>query len=114
MSFSSDVKKEMMSHPATARHCRIAELAGYIISLGRIEMTEGAMTLVFESEHEEYIKRTGFLLSALYEIKTDIISIDNMKSVTNRILVSDKDDLAKIFEYSRIKLRQDSDGSIHI
>ncbi|MBR6345297.1 MAG: DNA-binding protein WhiA [Lachnospiraceae bacterium] len=112
MSFSSDVKNEMMSKPVTARHCMIAEVTGYIVNMSRIGVTDDRMTLIFESEHEDYLERVSMLLSKLYEIKTSPSGIDDKKSC--RIVVSDEESIGKIFEYCRIKLRKDNDGMVHI
>ena len=101
-----------MSKPVTARHCMIAEVTGYIVNMSRIGVTDDRMTLIFESEHEDYLERVSMLLSKLYEIKTSPSGIDDKKSC--RIVVSDEESIGKIFEYCRIKLRKDNDGMVHI
>ena len=87
----------MMSKPVTARHCMIAEVTGYIVNMSRIGVTDDKLTLIFESEHDDYLERVKMLLSKLYEIKTDVSGIDDKKSC--RIVVSDEESIGRIFEY---------------
>ena len=49
MSFSSDVKKELLGQVPRSRHCQLAELAGIINMDGAIDKDTGC--LVLESKH---------------------------------------------------------------
>lgn len=76
MSFSGNVKDELLRHIDTARHCRIAELAAIITFNGAIVRTEfGGITLKVSSENESIIRKYFTLLEKTFTMENEV-SID--------------------------------------
>ena len=65
MSFSTDVKNELIQQMPNARHCRIAELAAIFMMAG--EMKDGRMYLA--SENETVIQRGAALFKKLFGVE---------------------------------------------
>lgn len=66
MSFSSDVKKELLRQVPRSRHCQIAELAGIINMDGALDKDTGC--LVLESENELVIQKYAVLMKKAFSI----------------------------------------------
>ena len=50
MSFSSDVKSELVRQNSKSRHCQLAELAGILELEGRLDEKTGVLTLSSDNE----------------------------------------------------------------
>ena len=66
MSFSSDVKKELLGQVPRSRHCQLAELAGIINMDGVIDKDTGC--LVLESENELVIHKYEVLMKKAFSV----------------------------------------------
>lgn len=66
MSFSSDVKKELLGQVPRSRHCQLAELAGIINMDGAIDKDTGC--LVLESENELVINKYEVLMKKAFSV----------------------------------------------
>ena len=66
MSFSSDVKKELLGQMPRSRHCQLAELAGIINMDGAIDKDTGC--LVLESENELVIHKYEVLMKKAFSV----------------------------------------------
>lgn len=66
MSFSSDVKKELLGQVPRSRHCQLAELAGIINMDGAIDKDTGC--LVLESENELVIHKYEVLMKKAFSV----------------------------------------------
>lgn len=66
MSFSSDVKKELLGQVPRSRHCQLAELAGIINMDGAIDKDTGC--LVLESENELVIHKYEILMKKAFSV----------------------------------------------
>lgn len=66
MSFSSDVKKELLGQVPRSRHCQLAELAGIINMDGAIDKDTGC--LVLESENELVIHKYEALMKKAFSV----------------------------------------------
>lgn len=66
MSFSSDVKKELLGQVPRSRHCQLAELAGIINMDGAIDKDTGC--LVIESENELVIHKYEVLMKKAFSV----------------------------------------------
>lgn len=77
MSFSGNVKEELVQKYSSARHCQLAELAGLFHFCGEIGQTaEGLIAIGFASE-KDGIARKGFtLLKKTFNIETELRSED--------------------------------------
>ena len=53
MSFSSDVKEELVGHVGTSRHCQLAEIAAIISAIGYVEVSsDGQKKLFLQTDNE--------------------------------------------------------------
>lgn len=68
MSFSSDVKRELLAVEEQARHCRLAELAAMLSGAGKIQKEGSRMHVMLITENEHVAKRFADLLAQAGEI----------------------------------------------
>ena len=79
MSFSYEVKEELVKHMGTARHCQLAELAAILHFCGQYGRdSEGHFTIGFQVENATVVKKCFTLLKKTYSIDTDV-TIDEEK-----------------------------------
>lgn len=83
MSFSSDVKKELLGQVPRSRHCQLAELAGIINMDGAIDKDTGC--LVLESENELVIHKYEILMKKAFSVDA---GSPLTKSDTKRIMLA--------------------------
>jgi len=70
MSFSGEVKEELVKHISPARHCQLAELAAIVSFCGQFGRDEeGKYTIGFQTENEALVKKGFTLLKKLYNIE---------------------------------------------
>lgn len=73
MSFSGDVKQELVKNISSARHCQLAEFAAIMNFCGQFGRDkEGSYTIGFQTENEAIIKKSFTLLKKLYNIEPDV------------------------------------------
>jgi len=87
MSFSSEVKEELIKHVSTARHCQIAELAAIMHLCGQYGRdAEGNYTIGFQTENNSVITKGFTLLKKTYNIDADgLISEEQMRDFLAKI-----------------------------
>ncbi len=87
MSFSSDVKEELLKQISTARHCQIAELAAIMHLCGQYGRDEeGNYTIGFQTENASVVTKGFTLLKKTFNIETDgLISEEQMKDFLAKI-----------------------------
>ena len=73
MSFSSNVKDELLKVNDSARHCKIAMLAAFVNLCGYYD----GSVLTFFSEHRALLEKISMLVSELVGIRPDIRMLDN-------------------------------------
>jgi len=79
MSFSHEVKEELVKHMGNARHCQLAELAAILHFCGQYGRdAEGHFTIGFQVENATVVKKCFTLLKKTYSIDTDA-AIDEEK-----------------------------------
>ena len=72
MSFSSEVKEELVKKTDSARHCQIAEFAAFMGMSGNVSETDnGDLCLEFVTENELSVEKFSDLLMKIFSIKTD-------------------------------------------
>lgn len=71
MSFSGDLKEELIKNLDTARHCRIAELSAYLLFLSNRESCEADGELIIRSENHALMRKCFTLLKKTYNIGID-------------------------------------------
>ncbi len=69
MSFSGEVKEELVRHIGSARHCQLAEFSAIVSFCGQFGRdNEGKYTIGFQTENEALVKKGFTLLKKLYNI----------------------------------------------
>lgn len=93
MSFSADVKEELLRHQGSARHCQIAELAAMTALCGRIDVDEnGLFSLKILTENKIVIRKYFTLLEKAFNINDCIASYnDNLKKGNAYTIAIDND-----------------------
>ncbi len=92
MSFSTQVKEEMLKSMATARHCMLAEIAGYLNNIGFVEEEK----IFFSTEHENVSQRIEILLKKTYGIAVKPVAEENGSRVRFFINILNKTDVDNI------------------
>ena len=86
MSFSSEVKDELIKHVASARHCQLAELAAIFISMGYIGQSDsGELTLYIQAENTPAVRKCFTLLKKAFNIETNLLPEVSDKHENGRI-----------------------------
>lgn len=104
MSFSGDVKKELLNVMPSARHCRLAEISAYVRLLGRKEPspdTPGGQVLLFRTESGPTLKKLFTLLKKTFNINliSDSAVQSGSQSKKERTLtISDADNVRDIWK----------------
>lgn len=86
MSFSGEVKEELVKHIKEARHCQLAELSAILYHCGNIIFHEDQIFVSIQSENEELVHKCSQLLFHLFQIEILIeplflIEPENVKKV---------------------------------
>lgn len=87
MSFSSDVKEELIKHISPARHCQIAELAAIMHFCGQYGCdAEGNYTIGFQTENESVVTKGFTLLKKTFNIDASgLINEEQMLGFLSKI-----------------------------
>lgn len=89
MSFSSEVKEELVKKVDSARHCQIAEFAAFMGMSGSVsESGNGEVCLEFVTENELSVEKFKELLLKIFSIKPD--------ADTNELVVNGKETIIRI------------------
>ena len=62
MSFSSEVKKELLAVEAKSRHCQLAELSAMLSGSGEVSVQNGQVQVSFVTENQQAVARYTKLL----------------------------------------------------
>ena len=57
MSFSSEVKKELLAVEAKSRHCQLAELSAMLSGSGEVSVQNGQVQVSFVTENQQAVAR---------------------------------------------------------
>ncbi len=80
MSFSSEVKDELVKHVSESRHCQLAELSAIIHFCGVLNRDEdGRLVLGLKTENDCVIRKCFTLLKKAYNIETNIVPKNHMR-----------------------------------
>lgn len=113
MSFSGKCKEELLKQPMQARHCAIAELAGILLSSGRLEKEEEELKFVLQTDNEQTVERVKLLLeNVMNESSSEmVVPIQGRKSLY--YVMSDKrESLYRLF--GALKLEADGKNGMSI
>ncbi len=81
MSFSGDVKAELLKKESSARHCVIASLCAVINLCGEYRLNDKADYVVISSENDKVTYLASELIEKLFDYKVDITSLDNRAAI---------------------------------
>lgn len=74
MSFSAEVKEELLGHTAGTRHCQLAGIAAIITSIGYVGETEGGgKALYLLSDNTQVLRKLFTLFKKAFNIVTSIL-----------------------------------------
>lgn len=72
MSFSSEVKEELMKQTGRSRHCQLAELAAILGHLGRLESAGENSNITIFTEHAGLAKKCFTLVKRAFDITPEL------------------------------------------
>ena len=100
MSFSSEVKEELVKKTDSARHCQIAEFAAFMGMSGNVSVTDnGELCLEFVTENELSVEKFSDLLLRIFSIKMDADTNEMVKNGKETIIrITRQSDVAKILQ----------------
>ena len=101
MSFSGNVKEELAKNISPARHCRIAELAAFIIMCGSVvSRRSDDISLRIHTENFLVARKVFTLIEKTFNIKTDISVRRNIKkqTVSYAVIVRQHEDALRILQ----------------
>ena len=107
MSFSSELKEELSKiSNHNDESCKLAELAGYLITNCNVVKENGEFILKMTTENSSAIRRVYNAFKNLYDIEpiTNVTNKLMNKEMLFELVVSDKMDLQKIFQNAFINI----------
>lgn len=104
MSFSSEVKKELLSVSMKAEHCQRAELAAMLSGAGKIYRKDSCVHVCFITEQEQAAQRFVKLLSQAAGISAEITQAHHLQQKNKISYVIDlaEKDVKKLFQLTGI------------
>ncbi|MBU5459281.1 DNA-binding protein WhiA [Anaerostipes sp. MSJ-23] len=114
MSFSSNVKEELSRNETGARHCKIAELAGFIKFCGEVTQDGENYRVKIHTETVTVARRFYTLLKDLFKIqaKIDVSRNDFLKRSRNyTVSVDNRDDCVLLLKTVKL-MEQDEFGLV--
>lgn len=97
MSFSSDVKEELVKQLPGELHCRYAELAALLAFYAHVEY-EPQIRVLFPEDNSAALRKCFTLLSKTFNIRTDRLGKLQIKGKSFYKLTSEDFDVSKVFE----------------
>ena len=105
MSFSGEVKKELVGLVSPARHCQIAELAAILIFCATVRTTEDDdFQIVFRTEHIDVADKYLSLLKKIFRIRPELVRVEDTrrkKTDLYQIIVDDRETAVRILQAVR-------------
>lgn len=103
MSYSSDVKAELLQIIPKSVHCKIAELAGIISISGRIQTDDDKKVIAIRSENDEFEEKIIKLLRMIFSLREDNFIKSNETKHHRKILIDDDDFVKDLFLKLKLK-----------
>lgn len=97
MSFSLDVKEELVKLVPSEEHCRLAELAALFMFYAKVEY-EPVLKVSLSTENKAALRKCFTLLNKTFNISSDIFEKDSEKSKTFVELNNENSGIYKVFE----------------
>ncbi len=105
MSFSSEVKKELLAVEAKSRHCQLAELSAMLSGSGEVSVQNGQMQVSFVTENQQAVARYTKLLQQAGGITAE----PTQAGSTYRVDVREEGAVKKLL---RLLKQMDSNGTL--
>lgn len=105
MSFSSEVKKELLSVAVRDRHCQLAEIAAMISGCGRIFIEDGRMHVALITENSQVAQRYAGLVQQAGDITVSITRAHPMQQKIKMAYAADlaeEEAVRKLFQMLRM------------
>ncbi len=115
MSFSQDVKEELVMQIGDARHCRLAELAAILTYGGQLVEDKAHLLLRLQTESHVVARKYFTLLRKTFNINIEISVKRNKASKEGQIytlIIMNKDIILNIFQATKIDIDDVEDGRI--
>ncbi len=113
MSFSAEVKEELLGHTASSRHCQLAGMAAIITSIGYVGETEGGgKALYLLSDNAQVLRKLFTLLRKAFNIVTSILEDVPEVRVGGRIYSPILTDAMQVETVLMATKLMDKDGNI--
>ncbi|MDD3219756.1 MAG: DNA-binding protein WhiA [Lachnospiraceae bacterium] len=107
MSFSGEVKEELVKQIGAARHCQIAEIAAITSLCGHLKKRENqAVILEIHTENESVLRKYFTLLKKTFKIKTEIVEKQSPylhKKNIYMIQIEKQEDIQNIFQAAKLQ-----------
>ena len=112
MSFSSEVKWELLSAESRAAHCQLAELAGMLCGAGSMQKEGSFLYVVFVTEQEQAALRYNGLLRAagLTAEVTQVHHLQQKNKLSHVVKLTAQQDVRSLLLSLQI---MEQDGRIH-
>jgi DNA-binding protein WhiA len=115
MSFSQDVKEELVMQIGDARHCRLAELAAILTYGGQLVEDKAHLFLRIQTESYVVARKYFTLLRKTFNINIEISVRKNKASKEGQIytlIIMNKDIILNIFQATKLDIDDVEDGRI--
>lgn len=114
MSFSSDVKRELLAQYSTNRHCRLAELAAMLSGSGWISTDDGQIHIIFASENreaaEKYIRLSADAIGVTVETMQALL-VQHMNKASCLTVLAEAKTVQKLLSVLKIKDWKEDSGA---
>ena len=95
MSFSGEVKEELVKQLPTARHCQLAELAAILIYTGAVKEEGQSFCLDAQEESSFCLRKSCLLLQKTFEMS---VSAEKIENGTKHFQINDSDNIKKVLQ----------------
>jgi hypothetical protein len=113
MSFSAEVKEELLGHTAGTRHCQLAGIAAIITSIGYVGETEGGgKALYLLSDNAQVLRKLFTLFKKAFNIVTSILEDVPDVRIGGRIYSPVLTDTRQVEDVLMATKLMDKDGNI--
>lgn len=96
MSFSLDVKKEILNTKVNKKCCKRAEMLAYFAFSGKLSSVKEKKILKITTENYDCVKRIEFVVKSLYGIDVNVLEHHKAKNTYYTINIENTDEIFKI------------------
>ena len=107
MSFSGMVKEELSRQMGTARHCKLAELAAFMIGGARMD---DQSHLFFQMENDTVVRKYFTLLQKTFNIETVICVHEGNSGKKNHlysVTLTDPEEISRVLQGTKLDISED-------